>query len=158
RDHTIGAALAPIEDGNAGENPSAGAGRGMNRQLVRAPQSIRHHTLALAGAVAFLVGSIGIMGAATDMSGAVIASGSLVVESNVKKVQHPSGGVAKQLFVEDGSHVAKNDLLVRMDETVAQANLSAVTKTLWELEARRARLQAERDGEQEIAFPESIAS
>lgn len=130
----------------------------MSRQLVRAPQSIRHHTLALAGAVAFLVGSIGIMGAATDMSGAVIASGSLVVESNVKKVQHPSGGVAKQLFVEDGSHVAKNDLLVRMDETVAQANLSAVTKTLWELEARRARLQAEREGEQEIAFPESIAS
>ena len=40
-----------------------------------------------------------------------------------------------------------------MDETVAQANLAAVTKSLWELEARRARLQAERDGEQQIAFP-----
>ena len=49
---------------------------------------------------------------------------------------------------------AEGDLLIRMDETVAQANLSAVTKSLWELEARRARLQAERDGEQRVDFPE----
>ena len=102
--------------------------------------------------------SIGIMGAATDMSGAIISPGSLVVESNVKKVQHPSGGVAKTLLVEEGSHVSKDDLLIRMDETVAQANLSAVTKSLWELEARRARLQAERDGEQDVVFPEALTA
>jgi HlyD family secretion protein len=80
------------------------------------------------------------------------------VESNVKKVQHPSGGVAKTLLVEEGARVNKNDLLIRMDETVAQANLSAVTKSLWELEARRARLQAERDGDQEVVFPEALTS
>lgn len=126
--------------------------------MPSARQSVRHHILAVAIAAIFLVASIGLMGAATRMSGAIISQGSLVVESSVKKVQHPSGGVAKQLLVEDGAHVAKDDLLILMDETVAQANLAAVTKSLWELEARRARLQAERDGDAEIAFPDSVAS
>ncbi|MFT4121599.1 HlyD family type I secretion periplasmic adaptor subunit [Bradyrhizobium sp.] len=123
-----------------------------------AAQSIRHHTRAVAMAAVFLVASIGIMSAAAKMSGAIISQGSLVVESNVKKVQHPSGGVAKKLLAEEGAHVAKDDVLIVMDETVAQANLVAVTKSLWELEARRARLQAERDGDDDIAFPESIKS
>jgi len=126
--------------------------------MNRTAQSIRSHTVAVGIAAGFLVCSIGVMGAATDMSGAIIAQGSLVVESNVKKVQHPSGGVAKALLVDEGAHVGKDDLLIRMDETVAQANLSAVTKSLWELEARRARLQTERDGEPEIVFPETLLS
>jgi HlyD family secretion protein len=92
------------------------------------------------------------------MSGAVISSGSLVVESNVKKVQHPSGGVAKTLLVEEGSRVRGGDLLIQLDETVAQANLTAVTKSLWELEARRARLQAEREGEADITFPDELTA
>ncbi len=126
--------------------------------MPSARQSVRHHMLAIVIAAIFLVASIGIMGAATKMSGAIISQGSLVVESSVKKVQHPSGGVVKRLLVEEGSHVAKDDLLILMDETVAQANLTAVTKSLWELEARRARLQAERDGDADIAFPASVAS
>jgi HlyD family secretion protein len=126
--------------------------------MNKSAQSIRRHMIAVAIAAGLLVASIGIMGAATDMSGAIISQGSLVVESNVKKVQHPSGGVAKTLLVEEGARVNKNDLLIRMDETVAQANLSAVTKSLWELEARRARLQAERDGDQEVVFPEALTS
>ncbi len=124
--------------------------------MSRARPSIRTHTFAVAGAALFLVASVGIMGAATDMSGAIIAQGSLVVESNIKKVQHPSGGVAKKLLIEEGSRVAKDDLLVLLDETVAKANLAAVTKSLWELEARRARLQAERDGMTDIVFPASL--
>lgn len=126
--------------------------------MPSARQSVRHHILAVAIAAIFLVASIGLMGAATKMSGAIISQGSLVVESSVKKVQHPSGGVAKRLLVEDGAHVARDDLLILMDETVAQANLTAVTKSLWELEARRARLQAERDGDAEIGFADSVAS
>lgn len=119
-------------------------------------QSIRRHSIAVGIAAAFLVCSIGIMGAATEMSGAIIAQGSLVVESHLKKVQHPSGGVAKTLFVKEGQEVNAGDLLIQMDETVAQANLSAVTKTLWELGARRARLEAERDSLGEIGFPDEL--
>lgn len=126
--------------------------------MSKAGQSIKGHTRAVLIAALFLISSIGIMGAATDMSGAIISQGSLVVESNTKKVQHPTGGVAKTLLVENGARVARDDLLIRMDETVAQANLAAVTKNLWELEARRARLQAERDAESTIAFPESLTT
>jgi HlyD family secretion protein len=114
--------------------------------------------VALGAAAGFIVLGIGVMGASTDMSGAVISSGSLVVESNVKKVQHPSGGVAKTLLVEEGSRVKGGDLLIQLDETVAQANLTAVTKSLWELEARRARLQAEREGEADITFPDELTA
>lgn len=114
--------------------------------------------IAVGIAAGFTVGSIGIMGAATDMSGAIISAGALVVESSSKKVQHPSGGVVKSLEVVEGARVRSGDLLIRLDETVAQANLSAVTKSLWELEARRARLQAERDGAAEIAFPDELMS
>lgn len=125
--------------------------------MSRARPSIRTHILAVAAAALFLVASVGIMGAATDVSGAIVAQGSLVVESNVKKVQHPSGGVVRKLVVEEGSRVAKDDLLILLDETVAKANLAAVTKSLWELEARRARLQAERDNVAMIAFPAGLA-
>lgn len=114
--------------------------------------------IAVGIAAGFTVGSIGIMGAATDMSGAIISAGALVVESSSKKVQHPSGGVVKSLEVVEGARVRSGDLLIRLDETVAQANLSAVTKSLWELEARRARLQAERDGAAEIAYPDELMS
>jgi membrane fusion protein, type I secretion system len=121
-------------------------------------QSVRRHTIALGAAALFLIAGIGVMGAATDMAGAIIAQGTLVVESSVKKVQHPTGGVAKTLLVQEGARVERDALLIVMDETVAQANLAAVTKSLWELEARRARLQSERDGASEIAFPEQLAS
>lgn len=130
----------------------------MTKDVAQNKQSIRRHMMAVGGAAVFMVASMGIMGAATDMSGAVISNGSLVVESSVKKVQHPAGGVVKNLLVTEGAKVKSGDLLIRLDETVAQANLSAVTKSLWELEARRARLQSERDGLAEIIFPDEIAA
>jgi HlyD family secretion protein len=119
-------------------------------------QSIRRHVIAVAIASALLIGSVGMMGAATELAGAVISSGSIVVESSVKKVQHPTGGVVKELRVADGQRVASGELLVRLDETVANANLAAVTKSYWELQARRARLEAERENHTTIAFPDEL--
>ena len=82
----------------------------------------------------------------TEISGALIAPGTVVVDSNIKKVQHPTGGVVGELLVNDGDRVKAGDLLVRLDDTVTKANLAIVTKTLTELYARKARLSAERDG------------
>jgi HlyD family secretion protein len=70
----------------------------------------------------------------------------------VKKVQHPTGGVVEQILVKDGAHVEAGDLLVRLDKTTPQANLDAVTMELWELSARQARLEAQRDGTESITF------
>ena len=122
----------------------------------RTQQSIRAHLVAVGATAVFLVGGVGVIGATTDLAGAVIAAGTLVVESNVKKVQHPTGGIVGDLLVHDGSHVEAGELLVRLDETTAQANLAMVDKSLAELFARRARLEAERDGTDTVDFPEEL--
>ena len=119
-------------------------------------QSIRAHLVAIGATAVFLVGGVGVIGATTELAGAVIAAGALVVESNVKKVQHPTGGIVGDLLVHDGSQVQAGELLVRLDETTAQANLAMVDKSLAELFARRARLEAERDGADTVEFPEEL--
>jgi HlyD family secretion protein len=92
----------------------------------------------------------------TEISGAVIASGKLTVDSNVKKVQHPTGGVVGDLMVKDGDHVKKGDVVARLDETQARTNLAIVTKALDELAARQARNEAERDGADKVTFPAEL--
>jgi HlyD family secretion protein len=63
-----------------------------------------------------------------QISGALIAPGSVVVDSNVKKVQHPTGGVVGEVRVRDGDIVKAGDIVVRLDETV-KASLAIVVKT-----------------------------
>ena len=77
--------------------------------------------------------------------------------SNVKKVQHPTGGVVGKLNVQDGDRVKAGDILVQLDDTVTRANLAIVTKGLDELAARKARLEAERDGAETVTFPDAAA-
>ncbi|MBO0754791.1 MAG: biotin/lipoyl-binding protein, partial [Bradyrhizobiaceae bacterium] len=80
------------------------------------------------------------------LSGAVIVTGSLVVQSGVKKVQHPAGGVVSAIFVHNGSKVKAGDELLRLDETSAHSNLQVIARQLDETRLRIARLNAERDG------------
>lgn len=118
--------------------------------------SIRRH-LALSLALgAVLVVGVGGWATFTQISGAVIAPGQLVVESDVKKVQHPTGGVVGELRVRDGMRVKAGDILIRLDETQTRANLDIILKALDELAARRARDEAERDGAAAITFPPEL--
>jgi HlyD family secretion protein len=105
--------------------------------------------------VLLLLGAVGLT-FFTKVSGAVIASGQLVVDSNVKKVQHPTGGVVGELLVRDGTRVKAGDTLVRLDDTQTKANLGIVTKQLDELYARQTREEAERDGLDEVVFPSAM--
>jgi HlyD family secretion protein len=108
-------------------------------------------------AVAFLlVGGLGVWAATTQIAGAVVAQGIVVVETNVKKVQHPTGGVVGEIRVKNGSQVKAGDLLIRLDETVTRVNLQMVTKQLDELYVREARLKAERDEEARFAVPDVL--
>ena len=90
------------------------------------------------------------------IAGAVVVPGSLVVQSNVKQIQHPTGGVVAEIKAQNGARVEAGDLLVRLDATQAKANLQVVTKQLDEMRARMARLTAERDGKPEIQFPAEL--
>lgn len=105
-----------------------------------------------------LVGVGGVWAATTELSGAVIAQGQLTVESNVKKVQHPTGGVVGELRVREGDHVQVGDILLRLDETQTRASLAIVTKGLDEFRGRKAREEAERDGGSSVEFPEELVT
>jgi HlyD family secretion protein len=107
-------------------------------------------------AAGLLVVGVGGWAAITEISGAVIASGKLVVDSNVKKVQHPTGGVVGELLAKDGDRVKQGDVVVRLDGTQARTSLAIVTKALDEMEARQARLMAERDAAARVAFPADL--
>jgi HlyD family secretion protein len=121
-------------------------------------RSMRRHLVAAMVVILVLVGGVGGWAATAVISGAVVASGSLVVDTNVKKVQHPTGGIVGELRVRDGDRVHAGDIVVRLDETVTRANLAIVSKGLDELMARKARLESERDGWDTIVFPAQLVA
>jgi HlyD family secretion protein len=121
-------------------------------------RSIDRHLLAGAVAGLVLVGGVGGWAATTRLSGAVVAPGQLAVDSNVKKVQHPTGGVVGELRVRDGDHVTAGEVVVRLDATQARTSLAIITTALDELAARQARGEAERDGATRVTFPHDLVA
>src|SRR6202046_1977726 len=115
--------------------------------------SIKRHLLVGLSVVILLAGGLGGWASTAQISGALIAPGSIVVESNVKKVQHPTGGVVGEVRAHDGDLVKAGDIVVRLDDTVTKASLAIVTKNLDGLWARAARLEAEQQGLDKIVFP-----
>lgn len=102
---------------------------------------------------------VGVFGWAmtTELSSAVIASGRVVVEGNTKKIQHLVGGIVSEIDVKEGDRVDANQVLVRLNGTVVQANLSIAENTLAQLYARRARLQAEASRATQLTVPENLS-
>lgn len=105
------------------------------------------------GLCVLLVFGFGGWAAMSQISGAIVAAGTVVVESHVKKVQHPTGGVVGAISVKNGDVVKAGDLLLRLDDTQTRANLGVITSQLTELTGRKARLAADRDGSSAITFP-----
>lgn len=136
--------------------PLAGLDPALPRPVAQG--SIRRHLALAVGLSAALVLGVGGWATFTDIAAAVIAPGQLVVETDVKKVQHPTGGVVGQLLAREGQRVAAGDVLIRLDETQTRANLDIVLKAMDELSARRARDEAERDGLKTIAFPPELVA
>jgi HlyD family type I secretion membrane fusion protein len=114
--------------------------------------SIRKHLVFALALVVLLVGGVGGWASNTEISGAVVASGTVVVESNSKQVQHREGGIVREITVRDGDTVKAGDLLIRLDDTVTRANFTVVLKQLDELYAQESRLLAERDDSELIEF------
>jgi HlyD family secretion protein len=115
--------------------------------------SLFWHTLLGFFLIFGLCGTLTVWAMTTEIAGAVIAQGFMVVSSETKKVQHPTGGVVRDILVRNGSTVKAGDLLVALDETVLSANLALVSKGLAELMAQKARLVAERDHAPRIEAP-----
>ena len=124
----------------------------------RTPEA-RLRRLNLAGAVTILalVGGAGVWANTTTISGAVVASGLVVVEGHLQRIQPPIGGVVRDLKVREGERVEAGQVLVQLDPTQSRASLAILTNSLAELRARRARLMAERDGAAAVEFDIALA-
>ena len=123
-----------------------------------ARRAIRKLNVVGFGLVVLFLGGFGGWAATSQLAGAVIAPGSVVVESNIKKIQHPSGGVVSDILVHEGDVVEEGQVLIRLDATVTGATVGAVQSQLDELMVREARLLAERDGAGAISFPQQLTS
>jgi HlyD family secretion protein len=113
-----------------------------NDALIGA-RSLRRHVLVGCAVLIGLVGGLGWWSASTQVAGAIVASGNIVVEGGAKRVQHPDGGVVAGIEVNDGDWVDAGDVLFRLDDTRVAASLNIVLSQLRDAYTRLARLNGE---------------
>ncbi|WP_170756034.1 HlyD family type I secretion periplasmic adaptor subunit [Ruegeria lacuscaerulensis] len=99
-----------------------------------------------------LLGGFGAWAVLARISGAIIASGQIEVDQNRQVVQHPDGGVVAEILVDEGDVVRAGETLIRLDPSALESELAIAENQLYELMARRGRLEAERDGRESIRF------
>jgi len=99
-----------------------------------------------------LVGGFGTWAVLAQITGAVITTGQIEVDRNRQVIQHLDGGIVEEILVDEGFSVERDDLLIRLDGSVIESELAIVEGQLFEIIARRGRLEAERDGADEIVF------
>lgn len=112
----------------------------------------------IVGSVAaiLLLGGLGGWSATAKLSSAVISGGTVLVVESVKVIQHLDGGVIRAINVKEGQFVTAGDVLLRLDDVQIRTEQSILGWQLAELLARQARLVAERDGAQQITFPDDF--
>lgn len=111
-----------------------------------------------ARAMAFLVFGLGAAAAFLPIGGAVVGAGQLVAETQIKHIANPlpSTAIVAKTFVRDGDHVNAGDPLVQLDATNSSLEERFASRTVHQLLAQRARLEAERLGSPQIAFPDEL--
>ncbi len=103
-------------------------------------------------ALVVLVGGFGTWAMTAQISGAIIASGLIEVDQNRQIVQHQDGGVVTHILVDEGDLVEEGDVMLRLDAQDLQAELAVIEGQLFEVLARRARFEAERENAETLTF------
>jgi HlyD family secretion protein len=109
-------------------------------------------------AVLVLVGGFGTWSVMTKIAGAVVASGTIEVDRNRQVVQHIDGGIVAEILVDEGDLVSPGQVLIRLDTVELTSRLVIYESQLFELMARRGRLEAELDDSEEISFDDELLS
>ncbi len=118
--------------------------------------AMRRYQVAGFAGLFIVLGSVAGWAALSEIQGAVIAPGNIVVDGNTKRVQHRDGGIVSEILVRDGDKVKSGDLLIRLDGTDARAELGIIQAIRSEWLAKAARLRAQRDGASEVTFPTEL--
>jgi HlyD family type I secretion membrane fusion protein len=103
-----------------------------------------------------LFGGFGSWSVMSNIAGAIVASGRIEVERNRQIVQHDTGGTISEIVVKEGDLVKAGDVLLRLDPQQARSELTLIEGQLFELMARRGRLEAQRDEAQAVRFPVAL--
>ncbi|WP_299413345.1 HlyD family type I secretion periplasmic adaptor subunit [uncultured Sulfitobacter sp.] len=106
--------------------------------------------------IAVLFGGFGSWSVMSNIAGAIIASGRIEVDRNRQVVQHDTGGTIATINVDEGDLVKAGDLLLQLDTQQARSELTLIEGQLFELMARRGRLEAQRDEREVIKFPQEL--
>ncbi len=120
-------------------------------------RSLRRHAMAGVGVMAALIVGMGGWAATTSVEGAVIASGVVVAEGGSRRVQHPEGGIVRQILVQNNEQVEAGQLLLTLDDVSVRAELEVVLTQLREGLGTQARLAAESTGAVELQMPAMAA-
>jgi protease secretion system membrane fusion protein len=110
------------------------------------------------GLVALAIGAAALLGwaAAVPLAEGVPADGVVKTEGSRRNVQHARGGLVREILVRDGDAVRAGQPLLKLDDGDVQARLGMVDARWWPALAAEARLIAERDGLDRIAFPATL--
>ena len=108
-------------------------------------------------AIVILVGGFGTWAMESEITGAIIAHGRIEVDQNRQIVQHPDGGVVSEILVKEGDTVTEGQVMIRLDAEQLQSEMAVVEGQLFEVLARRARFEAERDDATTLVFQPLLA-
>ncbi len=108
--------------------------------------------------LSLLFGGFGTWAVTSQIAGAVVASGRIEVERNRQIVQHDKGGTVAKIEVKEGDSVKAGELLIRLDPEQINSQLVIVEGQLFELMARRGRLEAERDEADALKFDKELVA
>jgi HlyD family secretion protein len=118
----------------------------------------RRHVFIGALGLLILVGGFGSWAVLANITGAIISSGQIAVDSNRQVVQHPDGGVVETISVREGDQVEAGQTLITLDRTLQNSEAQILRDQLYELRARSARLEAERDGLDAVVYPDEVVA
>lgn len=107
-------------------------------------------------AMATFFGAFAAWSALAPLSEAAIAPGMIKVEGTRRTIQHLEGGIVREILVRDGDRVQAGQVLVRLDDIRAGADLETLRSQRWSFMAQDARLGAELAGTDTIAFPAEL--
>lgn len=108
-------------------------------------------------AIALFFGGFAAWSALAPLSEAAVAPGMIKVEGMRRTIQHLEGGVVREILVRDGDRVRAGQVLMRLDDIRAAADLEALRSQHWSLLAQDARLAAEIEEAPAIVFPAALS-
>ena len=92
------------------------------------------------------------------LDGGAVAPGVINPDSGKKTIQHLEGGIIAEMRVREGEAVTVGQPLVVLESTQARAAYDSLAQQRWSLLAKKARLEAESAGQNQIDLPPELIS